>query len=1040
MSQDRAALLAKAQLLEFFPPEARERIAACFKEERHAFGDIIVREGDPGEAYYILVEGRARVYKTSSGGEEMPLNVLRAGDEFGEMALLEEGKRTASVRCSSETVLLRLDRQDFHRLLAEEPELRRFQQLRIRHRQVHNFLREAASFGDLPAATLQAFLEQLTPMSFAQGEVIIREGDPTRDFYIVEKGRARVYVNGNGARRTIGYCRAGDHFGEISALRGTPRTATVETVTDCRLLCVRGEALRELVEAHPAFKDAVERRIASYQFKDEARVPLDFAQEMLPADAASKVEIDARDDESRKEVTDADRKKHRFISAEGHFKKKPRRSWGFPHVRQIDEMDCGAAALAMVCRHFGKRVSLPRIRQLAHTALDGTSLRSLVGAASELGLAARAVKSNPDQLDQIPLPAIVHWEGHHWIVLYDVGKRHVRIADPATGLSRISRAEFAEKWSGYAALFDYTKRFEQAPVSKQTWGWALTYLKPFRVTLFQVLTLAVVTSGLQLLLPVFTQVIVDRVVIDNDVATLNVMVGAMLVALVFMLTGNILQRFMLSFAAVHIDAAILDHLTRSMLALPMSYFNSRRTGDIQRRLAGAQQVREFIVHGGLNGLLSMVQITAYLALMAVYSMTLFAVFVATVPLYAGLMVFSRRVLRPLFNRLEENYGRYQSHQIDSIRGIEAVKASAAEQHFRDRMLNEFLSLSMTHFKSKFTILLYESMIQAVGYLSTVLFLLVGAHRVMQGEMTIGGFVAFNALVAMAYTPILNVLGLWDEFQMSSVLMDRLNDIFEFEPEQGRDRSHLQPVRTLEGRVDFNGVSFRYGGPGSALILDNVSIAFPAGKTTAIVGRSGCGKTTLIKLLSGLLEPSEGKILFDGVEMNTLNYRDLRRQIGLVLQESYLFDGSILENISFGDPDPDLHRAAWAAQVASAHDFTTRLPMGYETRVGETGISLSGGQRQRIAIARALYENPPIIVFDEATSALDSESERAIQDNLSNILSNRTAVVIAHRLSTIRNADNIVVLEKGAVAETGTHDELMARKGLYFYLCSQQLGL
>jgi ATP-binding cassette subfamily B protein len=372
--------------------------------------------------------------------------------------------------------------------------------------------------------------------------------------------------------------------------------------------------------------------------------------------------------------------------------------------------------------------------------------------------------------------------------------------------------------------------------------------------------------------------------------------------------------------------------------------------------------------------------------------------------------------------------------------MEAVKAAAAELTFRDAMLNEYLGVSKKIFRSSFIIMSYDSVLQSIGLLSTALFLWVGAQMVISDQITVGAFVAFSALTAMAYTAILRTLGIWDQAQYVVVLLNRLNDIFEPEPEQGRDRSHLTPVHTLEGHIELRHVGFKYGGPEAPDILKNINLEFAPGTTVAIVGRSGSGKTTLIKLLAGLIEPTDGLILFDRVDLKTLNYRDLRRHVGMVLQENHLFNDSITRNISFGDPEPDLDRVLWCAQAANAHDFIMRLPLGYETRVGESGLGLSGGQKQRIAIARALYLDPPILIFDEATSALDTESERAIQDSLGRLMAGRTSIVIAHRLSTIRDADTIVVLDQGEVVEKGTHDELMARRGLYFYLSSQQLGL
>jgi ATP-binding cassette subfamily B protein len=342
------------------------------------------------------------------------------------------------------------------------------------------------------------------------------------------------------------------------------------------------------------------------------------------------------------------------------------------------------------------------------------------------------------------------------------------------------------------------------------------------------------------------------------------------------------------------------------------------------------------------------------------------------------------------------------------------------------------------FRSDFTALSYEGAIQSVTFLSTVLFLWVGAHQVMAGELSIGGLVAFNSLVALANAPIVTLLGLWDNLQRSAVLVDRLGDVFENEPEQGADRSRLRPVRELEGHISFRGLGFRYGGPESPAILEDIRVDIAAGQRIAVVGRSGCGKTTLAKCMAGLLEPTEGTVLYDGLDLKTLNYRDLRRRIGFVLQDNHLFADTIARNIAFGEDEPDMERVAWAAGMANARDFVERLPLAYETRVGETGIALSGGQRQRIAIARALYRRPPLLILDEATSALDSESERVVQENMDALLEGRTSIVIAHRLSTIRNADLILVLEKGRLVEKGTHAELLERQGLYYYLASQQL--
>ena len=1049
-------MIADLAIFRYLPDAARERVTESFVPASYTFGMPIVREGEPADALYLLVAGRARVVKNAARdgttSNELSLGVLKAGDTFGEIGLLEHTMRTVTVRASGDVEVLRLDRKVFDVLVQERPELRQYFALQVAYRRLNNFFKEFTAFAKLPPKALQEMLVQLERVTVAEGDVVIRQGDAPGPLFVVEEGRLRVFVEEDGRRRYLAYLRKGDFFGELSVLKGEPRAASVEAVSACTLSALRQDTYDHLLQTYPEFRARIEERIAQYDYKTVARVPLDFAEETLPAqmreiDQATAEPLEGarrngkapprRDTESAPKATGPT---ELFESPDGHFRKKGKRIRRLPLVYQIDEMDCGAACLAMVCRHFGRAVSLARIRQLVHTSLDGTSLRALVQAAAELGLAARSVKASPRNFDQMPLPAIIHWEGNHWVALYHVSPTHAWIVDPALGHVKITRDELLAKWTGYAALFDYTEAFEQAPVARPGLAWLLPFVRPHLGLMFKALGLAAIVSALQMVLPIFTQIIVDRVVVDQDRALLGLLIIGMFGVLLFMTVATVVQRYLMSFAAVRIDSATLDFLTRRLLALPMSYFATRRTGDIQRRLEGMKRVREFLVQQGVGALSSAVQLVATLVMMAVYSPRLTVVFLATAPLYGALMYFSAKYLRPLLDKLEDSYGRYHSHQIDAIKGIETVKSMAAEGTFRELMLGQFGSVSRRRFKADFTIMSFDGVVQMVTFLSVALFLWVGARQVMDGKMTIGALVAFNSLVALANGPIVYLLSTWDGLQIAQLLLNRLNDVFEPEPEQGTDRSHLLPVRTLEGRVSFQNMGFRYGGPESAPILDGITLDVPAGKMVAIIGRSGSGKTTLIKCLAGLLEPTEGTIRYDGVELKTLNYRDLRRQVGFVLQENYLFNDTIARNIAFGDAEPDMDAVIWASRIANAHEFVERLPLGYETKVGESGLAISGGQRQRIAIARAVYHRPPILVFDEATSALDTESERAVKDNLALLLAGRTSFVIAHRLSTVRDADLIIVLEKGRLVEQGTHDELMKHQGMYYYLVSQQLGM
>ena len=1026
-------------ILRFLPDETRAAVVGGFVPAAFSFGAALAIEGDPTDALYVIVSGRARVIKRSESGDEIPLNILRPGDSFGEVELLDGALRPYTVRASSDVVALRLDRVTFQRVVDSNPDIRTYLELQLKHRTLQAYFRAFPAFARLPSAAVMAVvLADLAPKVVEAGTMVFKEGDAAGPLYLIEEGRVRVFTTVGGTRTYVANFGTGDYVGEASALHGTPRAVSVEAITRCRLLVVQREVFEQLADALPEFRARLDERIAQHEYKDRAQTPADIDSEMLPAGAEASGQVgDDQVDQHDREGGDAN--DDTPFEDQGRFVRSGRRVRRMPFVRQIDEMDCGAASLAMVTRAFGRSVPLARIRQLVNTGLDGTSLRSLCSAAQELGLAARSVKTSVSHLDRMPLPAICHWDGDHWLVLHRLTRRHAYLADPALGKRRLTRAEFEQRWTGYAALFDYTPAFEQTPTAAHGLAWLWPIVKPHGPLIARALGLAVVVSILQLVLPVFTQVIVDRVLVEQDVTLLRLLIIAMAGVMTFIVASLVAQRYLLAFAAVRIDAAGLDFITRRLLALPMSYFATRRTGDLQRRIEGIRQVRDVLVQHGISGLTAVAQLAATVALMAVYSPWLTGVFLATAPLYAVLMVVAVRWLRPVVYDLEDAYGRYHSYQVDAIKGIETVKAVGGEQMFRQMMLGQFQRVAHKLFRADFTTMGYDAGTDAILFLGLGLFLWAGAQQVLAGQLTIGGLVAFNSLVTLASVPIHNLLLLWDSLQRATVLLDRLDDVFEHEPEQGHDRSRLRPVRSLTGHVAFRNLGFRYGGPEAPPILQGITLDVPAGKTVAIVGRSGSGKTTLAKCLAGLLEPTEGAILFDGLDLKTLNYRDVRRHIGFVLQDAYVFADTIVRNIGFADDEPDMDRVVWAAQAAAAEEFIERLPFGYATRVGETGLALSGGQRQRVAIARALYHKPPILVFDEATSSLDTESERAVQQNIETLLRGRTSFVIAHRLSTVRFADLIVVLERGRIVEQGSHDELMRRQGLYYYLASQQLG-
>jgi ATP-binding cassette subfamily B protein len=938
------------------------------------------------------------------------------------------------VRASSAVEALRLHGSVLRAMAATNAEIRSYLEMTARHHSLRTLFRRYPPFVRLETEALGVLLGALTPVSVPAGTVIIREGDETGPAYIVEEGRLQAAAGG----AALAFYRAGDVFAERSLFTGTRRAATVTAVIDCRLLLMTEDILNGLLEQNPQFRAEMATRIEQYDYRATARVPLDFAQEILPAAAEATVDAEREAALEPRLVLAPGVEVEDFETTGGEPAVRSRTIRRFPQVLQVDEMDCGAACLAMVARYFRRPVSLARARRLARTGIDGSSLRGILRGVRELGIDAKAIKASRRNLARLPLPAIVHWKNFHWIVLYRVGARHVWVADPATGVRRLPVEEFTEGWNGFAALLEPGPEPVESRSGPQ-WGWLRPLVRPFRGGVVVASLLALVASGLHMTIPLIAKVVVDRVVASRGVGLLPILLGAFAAIIVASTTTSFFQRYVLARMAVRLDASTLDRIAERMLSLPLGYFQSRKTGDIEGRLTGMRQAREVIVQDLVMGLTALAQVLVAGAMMLLVSPVLGCAFAVSVPLYIAIARLAGRRLRPMLHGLAESFADYHSYQVDAVKGVETVKALGAEDRLRADMVRRFDGLARRQFRVDLATSTYLQISQLVGMASLGFALWLGAVQVVEGRLTLGGLISFQMLLALALPAVAMLVRIWDELQRAAVPLHRLSDIFEEEPEQGADHLALRPVPTLEGRVRFKDVSFSYDGASGPKILDGVSLDVAPGTTVAIVGRSGSGKTTLARCLAGLIEPTEGCILYDGADMTGLEYRELRRHIGFVLQENFLFSDTIARNIALGEEDPDAARVEWAAKVANCHEFVERFPLGYETRVGETGLLLSGGQRQRVAIARAVYNSPPVLILDEATSSLDAESERAVQENMDRLLEGRTSFVIAHRLSTIRNADLIVVLERGRLVEQGTHDELMARRGLYFYLCSQQLG-
>ncbi len=718
--------------------------------------------------------------------------------------------------------------------------------------------------------------------------------------------------------------------------------------------------------------------------------------------------------------------------------------WGnltkrYPYYAQQSASDCGAACLVMVGRYWGKYFSVSRLRDITNAGRSGASLRALASAAESVGFATRPVKATLEKFAEQSLPAIAHWEGNHFIVVYQITNTHVIVGDPAKGQCTLTRKEFNQGWSGYALLLQATSLLKDAE-NQDVGLWKFFELvKPHYKVLTEIFIASVVMQLFGLVTPIFTQLLLDRVLVQRSIPTLNAVGLGMIVFGLFSIAMNGVRSYLLSHTANRISVSLLVGFIKHTFRLPLAYFESRYVGDIISRIQENHKIQSFLTGQTLSIVLDMLTLVVYLALMFTYSWKMALFVLITVPPFFILALASTGILRRISREIFNAGAKENSYIIESLTGIRTVRSLAIEQTVRwrwEELLNNLVKKSFNADVIGIRLTMLSSTIQTFTSTGLMWF---GAWQVIQGELSVGQLVAFNMLVGNVLGPFQRFSQLWNQFQEIVISTERLNDVLEAEPEEDLQHKPRKRLGQLEGYIRFDNVTFRYHTESKANILENISFEIKPEQMVALVGRSGSGKTTLSKLILGLYPPTDGKVLIDNQDINGIALQSLRSQVGVVDQDTFLFGGTIRENIAIAHPEATLDQVIQAAQLAGADEFIRKLPLSYETQIGEGGGLLSGGQRQRLAIARALMGNPRLLLFDEATSHLDTESERIIQNNLKTILKGRTSVIIAHRLSTVRNADLIMVMDKGILVESGTHDELIAKKGNYYYLNQQQLS-
>lgn len=699
-------------------------------------------------------------------------------------------------------------------------------------------------------------------------------------------------------------------------------------------------------------------------------------------------------------------------------------------MKQPPALDSGLACLVMLARFLERPVDATQLQHHFDRKSRQFDETDLLRAAKHLDLKARAVNADMKRLQKTPLPAMFCDSEGKWHILARLSDEKALIQTPGKPPRTIPTADLEKHWNGRLILMTSRKSIIGG-MRRFDISWFIPAIVRYRRLFAEVLVASFFLQLFALISPLLFQVIIDKVLVHRGLSTLDVLIFALITVSLFEVILGALRTYLFSHTTTRVDVELGTHLFRHLSSLPLAYFGTRRVGDTVARVRELENIRNFITGSALTLVIDLIFTFVFFAVMLAYSVTLTCVVAASIPFYAVLTILITPVLR---KGIEEKFQRGAENQaflVESITGVETVKSLSVEPQMRRRWEEQLASYVTSSFKVTHLSNIGRQGVQMIQKVTYALTLWFGAHLVMDNALTIGQLVAFNILAGRVSGPILRLAQLWQDFQQARISIDRLGDILNSptEPTIAAGKASMPP---LNGLVEFEKITFRYR-EDTQPVLNEISLSVKPGEVIGIVGPSGSGKSTLTKLIQRLYVPERGRVTIDGTDLSMVDPAHLRRQIGVVLQENFLFNRNVRDNIALADNSRSMDAIIQAAKIAGAHEFIQELPEGYETMIGERGDSLSGGQRQRIAIARALLTDPRILIFDEATSALDYESERAIQDNMAKICKGRTVFIIAHRLSTVRHCDRIITVEKGKIVEEGSHDTLIKKGGSYAHL-------